>query len=163
MAKETAKAKKERLVEEAKNGVTPVVLSADQIKEVEQNLEPSGELVPIGNEFGTAVGIADDKVNKYLLAFTPYVQGVIDLEEEFKKINFEEPSEEDVKLAKELKVPITYFFTDVSLNPNESLSDLQVKIRALQDELAKSKEELEVTKNTLIAYVQSKLGINKKD
>lgn len=78
------------------------VLSPEEIKEAEKTLKPAGELVPIGNEWGTALGIDQSKVNGYLLAFTPHISKIVELEDKFNKINFEEPTDADVELAKEL-------------------------------------------------------------
>jgi len=66
------------------------------------------------------------------------------------------------KLALFLKVPVTYFFTDGSFD-HSSNTELQVKIKLLQDELTKSKTELDRTKDTLIRVIQERLGFDKKD
>ena len=67
------------------------------------------------------------------------------------------------KMAKVFGVPITFFFIDGTIGSSESNTELQVKIKLLQDELSKNKNELERMKDTLIKAFQERLGFDKKD
>lgn len=77
------------------------ILTPEEIKQAEANIEPPKELSIVRDQYG--IGLAKEVVDGHLNKFLPLFSQIVDLEPEFLKINTENPTDEDVKAAVDLK------------------------------------------------------------